>query len=157
MINILRTLRNAMEVKRQTSRSYQNAADSSHNIRWKRTFSQLATGEEDRLETLELIHDHMAESNEWLVIEDMMDSTSKPLDVELLFVEGIPEHEIREYTVINRGIQASEDVLGLYERIKEEYLVKYDKIHGTIQWLINQEKEHLKALKMIDIKVSRKS
>jgi rubrerythrin len=147
-LNSLELLRESMRVEHDGIMFYRKAARLSKTRPVQKLFKKLADEELNHLEKLELVYDSLAETDEWLVDKDLLESAPKNLkDVEAYEEEIQFDNDLDELGMIERGIRAEEDSIRLYRKAMED--CKSGDKRGCIMfdWLIKLEKGHLAALK----------
>ncbi len=146
-VNALEILREAMELEKDGIKFYSKTAKSCKDADIESVFKQLAEDELNHLEKLELLYDSLAENNEWLVMQDMMDEGSRKLEDTDLFEEDFECEDVSELEAIDRGIKAEKDSIEFYRKALTECRVEAEKGCELFKWLGDFERGHLRLLK----------
>src|SRR5512147_1867203 len=103
-MNAIRILRNAIQLRRETAQNYRKSAKKAPTKEATQRMLRLAAQEEDMLEVYELVHDSLAEKNEWLTIKDILEESEYSIPKRRVRTEGIRD-------AVDFGIGSSEETI----------------------------------------------
>jgi len=145
-VNALEILREAMHLEKEGMRFYTKAAKCASNPRARQVFKRLAQDELGHLEKLELVYDNLVETSEWLVMQDLADSSKGgQADVDV-FEQGLGDEGLDEFGAIETGIRAEKESIEFYKRSRDECGGGDHRGKELFNWLISFEKQHLSLL-----------
>jgi len=146
--NALDVIRQAMHIEKEGIRFYTRVSNAAKSKAVSELFRKLARDELLHLEKLELVHDSLAENNEWLVEKDLMDASPRKLDATGLFdsdLSGLGDMD--ELEAVEAGIKAEKDSILLYTKAMEACKSWDERGCSIFKWLLAFERGHLGELK----------
>ncbi len=145
--NAFDVLRQAMRIEKEGIRFYTRAANAAKGKAVSDLFRRLARDELLHLEKLELVHDNLAEHNEWLVERDLMDSSPRKSGMDGLF-DGDPSDlaDMDELGAVEAAVKAEKDSITFYARAMEACDGSDGRGCSVFKWLLAFEHGHLAEL-----------